>query len=125
MKDLIYESKYRFAVPKRQTIKKYRADARFLARAGRQPMQAAVIRALVARVADRVYEAEKAKRKKMGFEHVTVKRRPLPVQRKGRSFREQVLVREALKCPIPKGMHRAACLERKKLQSAKYFGGKD
>ncbi|KAE9983661.1 hypothetical protein BLS_009654 [Venturia inaequalis] len=96
MKDLIYESKYKFAVPKRQTVKKYRAKARFLAGAGRQPVQAAVMRALAAKVQERVYEAEKKKRKAMGFEHVVVRRRQALVQSEGRSLRQQVLVKEAV-----------------------------
>lgn len=83
MKDLLYESKYKFAVPKRQTGKKYRANARFLADADRQPVQAAVMRALVAKVEKILYEAEKKKRKDMGFEHVTVRRRPALVQSQG------------------------------------------
>lgn len=96
MKDLIYESKYKFAVPKRQTVKKYRAKAKFLASAGRQPVQAAVMRALVAKLQERVDETEKKKRKDMGFEHVVVRRRPALVQSEGRSLREQVLASEAV-----------------------------
>lgn len=111
-----------------------------MADAGRQPVQAAVMRALVAKLQERVYEAEKKKRKDMGFEHVTARRRPALAQSKGRSLRQQVLVNEAVSIlfrlnidrallkiekltqPVLRGMHRAASLERKRMQYSKYFG---
>jgi hypothetical protein len=96
MKDLLYESKPAFTVPRRHTIKKYNAKVRFLAGAGHQPVQAAVINALVERVKERLYEMEKKKREELGFEHVTIRKRPLPMKSMGKSLRQQVLISETV-----------------------------
>jgi hypothetical protein len=88
MKDVLHESKSSFTVPRRYTIKKYNAKARFLAGAGHQPVRAAVIKVLVIRVEERVYEMETKKRKEMEFEHVVIRKRPLPVQNQDTSLRQ-------------------------------------